>query len=106
MPTFFQEKVYKALEKIPEGSVTSYGAVAKYLGTKAVRAVGTSIGKNPYAPKVPCHRVVLSDGKVGNYSAEGGIAEKIRLLTQEGVVVEKGVIVDFKERMYDFSDIR
>ncbi len=106
MPTLFQQKVYKALEKIPEGSVTSYGAIADYLGTGAVRAVGTAIGKNPDAPKVPCHRVVLADGKIGNYSAAGGVAEKIRLLEQEGVAVENGVIVDFKERMYDFSDIK
>ena len=56
MPTAFQEDVYKALEKIPKGSITTYGAIAKYLGTKAVRAVGTAVGKNPNAPQVPCHR--------------------------------------------------
>lgn len=104
MSTPFQEEVFKALKKIPKGYVTTYGVLARYLGTNAVRAVGTAVGKNPDAPKVPCHRVVLSSGKVGNYSGEGGPKRKIELLQQEGVVVEQGAIVDFKERLYDFSD--
>jgi len=65
MPTPFQEDVYKALEKIPKGSVTTYGAIANYLGTKAVRAVGTAVGKNPNAPQIPCHRVIPNSGKIG-----------------------------------------
>ncbi len=105
MPTPFQEAVYRALEKIPEGSVSTYGAVAAYLGTKGVRAVATAVAKNPYAPKVPCHRVVPVSGKVGNYSGEGGVRRKIELLCQEGVDVEEGRIKDFERRMYDFSDV-
>ncbi len=105
MPTSFQEAVYRALEKIPAGSVSTYGAVAAYLGTKAVRAVATAVGKNPYAPKVPCHRVVSADGSIGNYSGEGGVERKTELLRQEGVHVEKGRIEDFEERMYDFGDL-
>jgi alkylated DNA nucleotide flippase Atl1 len=64
------------------------------------------VGKNPDAPKVPCHRVVLASGKVGNYSGEGGSKRKIELLEQEGVSVRDGKIVDFEKRMYDFSDER
>lgn len=105
MPTSFQDAVYRTLEKIPEGSVSTYGAVAAYLGTKGVRAVATAVGKNPYAPKVPCHRVVPADGRIGNYSGEGGVERKTELLRQEGVHVEKGRIKDFEERMYDFGDL-
>ncbi|MEN8147517.1 MAG: MGMT family protein [Campylobacterota bacterium] len=101
--TPFQEEVYRALEKIPKGSVTTYGAIAKYLGTKAVRAVGTAVGKNPNAPKTPCHRVVPVSGKIGNYSGEGGVATKIRLLNEEGVKVKEGKIVDFKQLLYIYE---
>lgn len=106
MPTPFQQEVLEALKKIPKGCVTTYGAIARYLGTDAVRAVGTAVGKNTDAPKVPCHRVVPSSGKVGNYSGEGGPRRKIELLEQEGVLVENGMIVDFEKRLYDFSDTR
>lgn len=101
--THFQKKVYVALSKIPQGYVTTYGEIAAYMGTKAVRAVGTAVGKNPNAPEVPCHRVVRSDGALGNYSGEGGIATKIRLLKQEGVSVEEGKIVDFTHCFYRFT---
>ena len=104
MSTPFQEAVYKALEKIPKGRVTTYGAIARYLGSNAVRAVGTAVGKNPCAPTVPCHRVVPADGSIGNYSGEGGVERKTELLRQEGVHVEKGRITDFEERVYDFGD--
>lgn len=104
MPTPFQESVYRALEKIPEGKITTYGAIARYLKTKAVRAVATAVAKNPDAPAIPCHRVVPSSRKVGNYSAEGGIAEKVRLLADEGVYVKEGFIVDYEEHLYCFED--
>lgn len=104
MPTRFQDAVYKALEKIPKGRVTTYGAIARHLNTKAVRAVGTAVGKNPYAPKVPCHRVVPASGRIGSYSGEGGVARKIELLRLEGVIVEEGKIVDFEKRLFDYRD--
>ena len=103
MPTPFQEEVYKALKKIPKGSVTTYGAIAKYLDTKAVRAVGTAVGKNPNAPSIPCHRVVPSIGKIGNYSGKGGVDTKIKLLEEEGIVIKEGKISAFKEHMYNFA---
>jgi len=105
MPTPFQEEVYKALEKIPKGCVTTYGVIARYLGTKAVRAVATAVGKNPDAPGLPCHRVVPADGKIGNYSGEGGVDRKIELLKQEGVSVIDGKIEDFGQKLYDFGDV-
>ncbi|WP_345977516.1 MGMT family protein [Sulfurimonas sp. HSL3-7] len=103
MPTPFQNEVYKAIEKIPKGRVTTYGAIACYLNTNAIRAVGTAVGKNPYAPKVPCHRVVLANGSIGSYSGEGGVERKIELLRQEGVAVEKGKIIDFEKRLFDYT---
>ncbi|MGB5964085.1 MAG: MGMT family protein [Sulfurimonadaceae bacterium] len=103
MPTPFQEEVYKALEKIPKGSITTYGAIAKYLNTKAIRAVGTAVGKNPNAPQIPCHRVVPSSGKIGNYSGEGGIETKVRLLEEEGVEVKEGKIVNYQQHLFVFK---
>ena len=104
MPTLFQQAVWRALMKIPKGSVTTYGAITKYLGSTAVRAVGTAVGKNPDAPVVPCHRVVLSNGNIGNYSGKGGVNTKIVLLSDEGVQVENGKIKAFNEKMYHFND--
>lgn len=104
--TIFQEKVWEALSLIPCGKVTTYKAVADFLGTKAVRAVGTAVGKNPYAPIIPCHRVVLSDGKVGNYSDVRGVNKKIELLTSEGVFIKDSKIVDFKEKLFIYTEIQ
>lgn len=104
--TNFQEKVWEALRLIPCGKVTTYKAVADFLQTKAVRAVGTAAGKNPYAPDIPCHRIVLSDGKVGNYSDVRGVDKKIELLASEGVFVKDSKIVDFKEKLFIYPEIQ
>jgi O-6-methylguanine DNA methyltransferase len=101
-PTAFQKEVWKAIAKIPKGKVTTYGHIAKYLRTKAVQAVGTAVGKNPYAPKIPCHRVVPANGKIGNYSGEGGVEKKVALLQKEGVEVKNGKIVGFEEKLFGY----
>ena len=86
--TKFQLKVWKYLKKIPRGSVKTYSEVAKAIGMPlAVRAVANAIGKNPYPPKVPCHRVIRSDGSLGGYSGVGGIKTKKKLLKKEGIIV-------------------
>ncbi|OQX74432.1 MAG: cysteine methyltransferase [Campylobacteraceae bacterium 4484_4] len=103
MATDFQRNVWEAMRLIPKGKVTTYGAIARYLGTGAVRAVGSAVGKNPYAPEVPCHRVVRSDGRLGNYSGAGGIAAKRRLLESEGVRIEGERIIDFGNLFFDFK---
>ena len=100
MGTDFQRKVWEALRLIPPGRVTTYGEIARYLGTGAVRAVGTAVGKNPHAPRIPCHRVVPSTGKIGNYSGGDGSVTKIALLREEGVEVRKDHVVDFRQRMW------
>ena len=74
----FQEKCYKVLKTVPKGKITTYKEIAKALNSKAYRAVGTAMNKNPYAPKVPCHRVINSNGNVGNF--DSGTKNKIKLL--------------------------
>ena len=86
--TDFQLKVWTYLRKIPRGSVKTYSQVAKGIGNPlAVRAVANAIGKNPYAPKIPCHRVIRSDRSLGGYSGKGGIKTKRYLLKKEGVTL-------------------
>ena len=86
--TKFQIKVWNYLKKIPKGKVKTYKQVAKAIGMpKAARAVANACGKNPYAPKIPCHRVIRSDGGLGGYSGRGGIKQKLKLLRSEKVVI-------------------
>ena len=86
--TKFQLKVWTYLKKIPRGSVKTYSQVAKSIGKPlAVRAVANAIGKNPYPPKIPCHRVIRSDGSLGGYSGKGGIKTKELLLKKEGITL-------------------
>ena len=83
--TKFQIKVWKYLQTIPKGQTRSYLEVAKAIKMpNAVRAVANAVGKNPYAPKVPCHRVIRSDGSLGGFSSAGGTKAKKRLLKKEG----------------------
>ena len=75
--THFQLKVWNYLKKIPKGQVTTYLNIAKSIGKpKSFRAVANAVGKNPYPPKIPCHRVIRSDGTLGGYSGKGGIRKK------------------------------
>ena len=84
--TKFQIKVWKAISKIPKGRTQTYKEIAKLIGKpKASRAVANACGKNPYLIKIPCHRVICSDGNIGGYSGKGGMREKKRLLKNEGV---------------------
>ena len=86
--TKFQLKVWKYLKTIPRGHVKTYSEVAKAINMpKAVRAVANAIGKNPNAPKIPCHRVIRSNGSLGGYSGPGGIKTKAKLLKSEGFLL-------------------
>jgi len=83
--TKFQIKVWKYLKNIPKGKVKTYKQVAIGINSpKSARAVANACGKNPYAPKIPCHRVIKSNGSIGGYSAPGGIKAKEKLLKKEG----------------------
>ena len=98
----FNKKVWAALKLIPRGRVTTYKELAKYLGKpKAARAVGNACGKNPDAPRAPCHRVVKSDGSLGGYG--GGAKRKIKLLKKEDIRVNKGKVEEFKKKIYRFK---
>ncbi len=78
----FQEKVYAVVKKIPKGKVMTYAEVARKIGKPgAARAVGTVLSKN-YDPKIPCHRVIRSDGTIGNYN-RGGAKAKLEILKRE-----------------------
>jgi methylated-DNA-[protein]-cysteine S-methyltransferase len=88
--TDFMQAVYKEAQRIPSGSVISYAQLAERLGKPgAVRAVGTALGKNTVPLIIPCHRIITTSGKIGGFSANGGIAAKEILLACEGVSLEK-----------------
>lgn len=82
--TEFQIEVWKEISKIPYGETKTYKDLAIALGRpNSARAVANACGKNPYAPIIPCHRVIRTDGKLGGYSGKGGIKTKKKLLKQE-----------------------
>ena len=84
--TSFNERCYALLRSVPRGKVTTYKALAEALGTHAYRAVGNAMNKNPYAPRVPCHRVIASDGSLGGFAS--GVKKKITLLKKEGIEIK------------------
>jgi len=98
----FDERCYDLLLQIPKGKVTTYREIAHALGTKAYRAVGQAMNRNPNLVTVPCHRVVNSNGEVGGY-AEGS-ARKIELLREEGVEVSENGQINLFEFLHSFSD--
>jgi methylated-DNA-[protein]-cysteine S-methyltransferase len=97
----FNEKVYSLLKQVPKGKVTTYKALAEKLNTKAYRAVGQAMKSNPYAPEVPCHRVVASDGSIGGFMGENDfnskeVRKKIKMLRKERVEIRGNRLVDFE----------
>jgi methylated-DNA-[protein]-cysteine S-methyltransferase len=81
----FHQRVYAIARRIPPGRTRTYGDIAEELGEKGLaRAVGQALGLNPFAPVVPCHRVLAAGGKWGGFSAHGGAASKLRMLAIEG----------------------
>ncbi len=96
----FAQDCYNLLKKIPRGRVTTYKIIAEKLGKKSYRAVGQVMGANLDAPRIPCHRVVKSDGTLGGYAF--GIERKIDILEKEGVEVIDGKIVNFEKLIYKF----
>ncbi|MDP6641899.1 MAG: MGMT family protein [Candidatus Nanoarchaeia archaeon] len=96
----FYDKIYEKLKKVPKGRVTTYKLLAESVGSKAYRAVGRAMNKNPYAPIVPCHRVINSQGHLHGFAR--GLKKKKELLEKEGVKVKDDKVVNFKERLYKF----
>jgi methylated-DNA-[protein]-cysteine S-methyltransferase len=98
----FSERVYVAARRIPKGKVSTYGELAKAAGVPgASRAVGQAMRRNPYAPEVPCHRVVASDGSLHGFGGRFNNPEKARLLHEEGVEIAGGK-VDLKKFGFRF----
>ena len=81
----FRRRVYEVARTIPPGATLSYGEIAARLGQPgSARAVGQALGRNPFAIIVPCHRVLAAGGRIGGFSAGGGVSTKMRLLSIEG----------------------
>lgn len=97
----FDERCYELLKMIPKGRVTTYKIMAEALGTKAYRAVGNAMAKNPDPVTVPCHRVVKSDGRIGGYIY--GVEKKRELLEDEGLTIVNGRVADLADRLYRFE---
>jgi methylated-DNA-[protein]-cysteine S-methyltransferase len=87
-PTIFEMLVYEIVQKIPRGQVSTYGNVCRLLGRGTARSVGTALSKNPFAPEVPCHRVVRADGSLGGFDGHTSgprLQDKRKMLEEEGV---------------------
>ena len=82
-PTLFEQKVYDTISKIPKGHVMTYGELAEKVQSSP-RAVGQALKRNPYAPKVPCHRVIGKNGTLTGFG--GGLPAKEKLLQIEGAL--------------------
>ena len=104
----FNEKVWQLCKKVPKGKVTTYKEIAAAMKTKAYRAVGNALNKNPNGllvcgyskDMVPCHRVVDSSWHLHGFAH--GLAAKARLLRKEGIKIKKGKIVEFEKALYRF----
>lgn len=84
--TSFQKLVWSELLSIPIGEVRTYKQIAEAIGRpRSYRAVANACGANPYAPEIPCHRAIRSDGGIGGYSAKGGLSRKLELLERESM---------------------
>ena len=98
----FNERCYELLQHIPAGKVTTYRELASALNTRAWRAVGSAMAKNKQLFVVPCHRVVRSDGSVGEYAL--GADKKAELLMSEGVAVTNGRVKNLGRHMHSFGE--
>ena len=96
MTTPFQDRVYALLRQIPSGKITTYKILAEQLNNKGYQAVGRACRENPFFPKVPCHRVVNSDGSLGGYQGKKNHPKKELLLREEGISIQGQKIEDFK----------
>ena len=99
------EKIYALCKKIPQGKVSSYKSLAEKLNTRAYQAVGQALKRNPFSPKVPCHRVVSSSGFIGGFKGKTSgkeIQEKIKLLEREGIKIKNNKIENFEKVLYKF----
>lgn len=95
------ERIYKKLLQVPRGQITTYGELSKSVGLKnGQRLIGKIMSNNPYPVIIPCHRVILSTGKIGGYVFGENV--KTKMLSDEGIQIENGKIIDLKNKLYIF----
>ena len=97
----FDNRCYQKLTLIPKGMVSTYAEIAKSLNSKAYRAVGNAMAKNPNPILIPCHRIVKSDGTIGGYAL--GTNKKIKLLKNEGILIKDGKVINLESKLYRFN---
>ena len=101
-PTEFENRVYDAVRRIPRGKVATYKMVAEHIGCGSRRAIGQALKRNPYAPEVPCHRVIASDMTLGGFAGESSgpeLVRKRRLLEREGIKCKGDGLVAEKRKV-------
>lgn len=104
--TPFQARVYAAASAVPRGCVTTYGLLARHIGCGSARAVGGALRRNPFAPRVPCHRVIASDNTPGGFQGRRGgaaLRRKLELLRREGVRFDAGGRLADPARLFRFQ---
>jgi methylated-DNA-[protein]-cysteine S-methyltransferase len=105
MASEFAERIYARLRQVPVGRVVTYKALAAAAGCGSARAVGQALRANPYAPEVPCHRVIRSDLRIGGFQGQdagAAVQRKLALLQAEGVAFRDGRLLD-KARLFHFG---
>lgn len=105
MVSKFDQKVYSLTKRIPPGRITTYQEIARALDTKAYRAVGKSLSRNPFAPKVPCHRVVSNNGTLGGFGGQKTgreVLRKKKMLKDEGIEFDGDRIINFEKIFFRF----
>ncbi|EPZ36616.1 DNA binding methylated-DNA--cysteine S-methyltransferase [Rozella allomycis CSF55] len=105
MVSDFQNSVYSVCKQIPPGRFSTYGRIAQVLNTSP-RAVGGALKRNPYAPQVPCHRVISSNFSLGGFYGEMESAKKIEMLRSEGIEFDKEFRVEKKYRDLIFEEFK
>ena len=93
--TTFQRRVYEETAAVPRGRVTTYGRLAEAIGCGSAQAVGQALRRNPFAPEVPCHRVIASDRSLGGFDGHRtgpALTRKVRLLSSEGIHITQGYV--------------
>ena len=98
MPTLFQQRVYEAIGRIPKGQVTTYALLARHVRCGSARAVGQALRHNPFAPKVPCHRVIAADLRIGGFC---GARDGTQIRRKRALLATEGVTFDAKGRLAD-----
>jgi methylated-DNA-[protein]-cysteine S-methyltransferase len=104
LTTPFQEKVYQALKHVPKGKVTTYKRLASFIGCASAQAIGGALRKNPFAPEIPCHRVVNADLSIGGFFGRQDAdikRQKRALLEQEGVTFDRDGHI-LKHHLFEF----